>query len=637
MRKVYFIDLFCGAGGTSTGVHKAKYMGEHFAEVLCCVNHDAMAIASHKENHPGTLHYTEDIRVLDISHIAKLVNYKRKREPECIIILWASLECTNFSKAKGGQPRDADSRTLAEHLFRYIEDLKPDSVWIENVEEFMSWGPLDDNGKPVSKKSGSDYMRWTNQVCSYGYTYDYRILNSADYGAFTSRKRFFGQFNSPDVPTVWPAATHSKSPVQDMFTDLQPWNAVKHCLDFSNEGKSIFGRKKDLSEKTLERIYAGLIKYVAGGKEAFMIKWNSYNIQSGARHCSHDLENPSPVVSTQNRLGVVNASFLAKYYSGKPENKCISVDGPAGALTTIDSHSLVNAEYLMKYHGHGENVHSIEAPSTTLSTKDRLAKVKPCFFVNYHHSSVVNSVDDPCPTITTHDKYGLIQPEHFLDKTYSGKDNHQSIEQPAGVVMPNDKHQLVKVKYCFIDKQFSQGGKHQSINAPSSALLTVPKMNLVTCKPWVMNTNFNNVGSSIEDPAPTITANRKWHYLMNPQWGGNPGDVEKPAFTLIARMDKAPPYLISTETGQIAIQVYDTDSPAMIKIKEFMAMYGIVDIKMRMLVVDELLKIQGFPEDYVLLGSQADKKKFIGNSVVPHVVTAMCEAMYVELLNRVAA
>lgn len=436
----------------------------------------------------------------------------------------------NFSRAKGGQPRDADSRTLAEHIFRYLDDIRPDALWIENVEEFMSWGPLDANGKPVSKKSGSDYMRWVNEVTAYGYGYDYRILNAADYGAFTSRKRYFAQFNNPEVPTVWPSATHSKNPGKDMFSDLKPWNAVKHCLDFENEGKSIFSRNKDLSEKTLERIYAGLVKYVAGGKEAFN-------------------------------------------------------------------------EYLMKYHGKGENVLSMESPSSTLSTKDRLAKVKPIFFVNYHHSSSVNDIADPCPTLTTRDKLGVVTPKYFISKYYSGNpfDKNIGVENPAGSITTRDHHSLI------------------------------------TCKPWIMNTNFNNVGSSIDDPAQTITANRKWHYLVNPQWGGNPGDIEKPSFTLIARMDKAPPYLISTEAGYLAIEVLETDSPAMQKIKEFMALYGIIDIKMRMLVVDELLKIQGFPSGYILVGSQADRKKFIGNSVVPHVVKAMCEAMYVELLNRVAA
>jgi DNA (cytosine-5)-methyltransferase 1 len=103
--------------------------------------------------------------------------------------------------------------------------------------------------------------------------------------------------------------------------------------------------------------------------------------------------------------------------------------------------------------------------------------------------------------------------------------------------------------------------------------------------------------------------------------------VDAPCFTLLASMDKIPPYLVTTEEGFVAIEVYDTDSEYMRKIKEFMAMYGIVDIKMRMLKINELLKIQGFPDGYVLKGTQANQKKFIGNSVVPLVAQRMAEAL----------
>lgn len=136
--KLLYIDLFCGAGGTSTGVENARHSGEQCAKVIACVNHDANAIASHAENHPDALHFTEDIRTLELSPLVEHVLKMRALYPDAFVVLWASLECTNFSKAKGGQPRDADSRTLAEHLFRYIEALQPDYIQIENVEEFMS-------------------------------------------------------------------------------------------------------------------------------------------------------------------------------------------------------------------------------------------------------------------------------------------------------------------------------------------------------------------------------------------------------------------------------------------------------------------------------------------------------------------
>ena len=218
MVSLLYIDLFCGAGGTSTGVELAKdENGQKLAKVIACVNHDANAIASHAANHPDALHFTEDIRTLELSPLVEHVKEMRRKYPEAEIVLWASLECTNFSKAKGGQARDADSRTLAEHLFRYIEAINPSYIQIENVEEFMSWGEVDENGKPVSMDKGKSYQRWVRNVKRYGYNFDHRILNAADYGAYTSRKRFFGQFAKKGLPIVWPEPTHCKGGAQTLF------------------------------------------------------------------------------------------------------------------------------------------------------------------------------------------------------------------------------------------------------------------------------------------------------------------------------------------------------------------------------------------------------------------------------------
>ena len=132
----------------------------------------------------------------------------------------------------------------------------------------------------------------------------------------------------------------------------------------------------------------------------------------------------------------------------------------------------------------------------------------------------------------------------------------------------------------------------------------------------------NVVGDNIQ----VVVAARKHHYLMNPQYMNNGGSIENPCFTLIARMDKAPPYIVTTETGAAAILVYETDSPMTVKIKQFMAVFGIIDIKMRMLMVEELKVITGFPSDYYLAGSQADQKKMIGNAVVTRMGKVLCES-----------
>lgn len=520
--KLLYIDLFCGAGGTSTGVEGAKYRGQRCAKVIACVNHDANAIASHAANHPDALHFTEDIRTFKLSPLVTHTEYMRKKYPDAFVVLWASLECTNFSRAKGGMPRDADSRTLAEHLFRYIEALNPDYIQIENVEEFMSWGDMDENGKPLSMDRGKSYMRWVRNVAAYGYRFDYRVLNSADYGAYTSRRRFFGIFAKGNLPIVFPEPTHSKEGTTGLFGQLHRWRPVREVLDLSDDGESIFGRKKPLVDATLERIYAGLIKFVAGGKEAFMIKWNSMS-RTGKYHAP-GIDEPCPTVATQSRLGVAQVSFLSKYYGGSPKGKSVSVEEPAGAITTRDHRSFITA-----YYGNGHN-HSIDEPAPTLTTKDRLA---------------------------------------------------------------------------FIDMQYGNGTPC-NIEAPAPTVTTSPKHKLVTCKRrYLMNAQFQSAGDLVDSPCSKLTAHT----------------------------GKVPPHIIQAEHGDMAIFAEPSDTPAMAKIKQFMALYGIVDIKMRMLRIAELKRIMGFPEGYILIGTQAEQKKYIGNAVEVNMARVLCEAICAKLID----
>ena len=517
MIRLLYIDLFCGAGGTSTGVELATLHGEKCAKVIACVNHDAHAIASHLANHPEAKHFTEDIRTLELSPLVQIADEARRKHPTARLVVWASLECTNFSRAKGGLPRDADSRTLAEHLFRYIEALRPDYIQIENVEEFMSWGALDENGKPISKDAGRDYVRWGEKVKGYGYTFDWRLLNSADFGAYTSRKRFFGQFVRMGLAGAFPTPTHSRQ--GGGLFDMKPWRPVREVLDFDDEGESIFGRKKPLVEATLRRIYAGLVKFVAGGHEChLLLKYNSVNGKTGV-HTPPSIDEPCPTVATQNRLGMATCHFLSKQFSGHDASKNISVDEPAGAITTKDHHAIIT------YYGNG-----------------RMA-----------------SVDSPAPTVTTHDR-------------------------------------VAKVQVRFLANEYSGGGQLGSIDDVCPAILTTPKQKLVSC------------------------------FLMNPQYSSAGGSVDSPCFTLIARMDKMPPYLVQTTEG-VGIEVYEEDSPMTRTIKEFMAAYGIIDIKMRMLKVEELLAIMGFPRGYKLVGTQSEQKKFIGNAVEVTTSRRLCEAL----------
>lgn len=593
MRQLLYIDLFCGAGGTSTGVERARLHGEKCAKVIACVNHDPNAIASHAANHPNALHFTEDIRTLDLTALGEHTAAERRKTPDALLVLWASLECTNFSKAKGGRPRDADSRTLAEYLFRYIDALQPDYIYIENVEEFMCWGDLDASGKPISKDEGRLYMKWVQNVCKRGYDFDHRLLNAANYGARTSRTRFFGIFAQHGLPIVFPEPTHCKGGrAADMFhAPLKKWEPVRDVLELDNEGQSIFTRKKPLTERTLERIYAGLIKFVAGGKDAFIVKYNSWS-KSG-KYVAPGIDEPCPTVTVQNRLGIAKVQFLSKQFSGEPASKNVSIDEPSGAITCKDHHALATAQFLSEYYGgKGKSIDTVEsilaARRFWISSDDKL-DLKEIINIEGHSTLI------EVPRTTK---------SRFID-AYYGKGHEHSIDEPAPVV--RTVAHLALVTSRFFANEYSGGGQLSDIEKPAPAVTTVPKMKLV----------------SVE----------QGQFLMNPAYQSKGGSIDDPSFTLVARMDKTPPYLISTEQGEVAVVIYESDSPAMVRIKEFMAIYGIVDIKMRMLNIPELKRIMGFGSDYVLVGTQTEQKKYIGNAVEVNMSRVLCEAL-AERINE---
>ena len=358
---------------------------------------------------------------------------------------------------------------------------------------------------------------------------------------------------------VFPKATHARDAENSLFNDgLKPWRPVREVLDLNDEGKSIFDRKTPLVDATLKRIYAGLIKFVAGGKQNFLIKWNS---MKDGRYVPPTVDAPCPTVSTQNRIGVGKASFISKAFSGDPTDKQSSIDQPAGTVTTKDHH-----QFITTYYGHG-GMHTTERPAPTITTKDRLAMV-------------------------------------------------------------------------YIDNQYGTG-RPSSVETPCHAITATPKQKIVEVRrdPWVMPTHFKNTGQSINEPAQTVTADRHWAYILNPQYECPGNSVDKPAPTVIARQDKLPLQLTSARTSGdlpsfirktpegLVYDILPEDSEIMRDIKAFMCLYGIVDISMRMLRIKELKLIQGFPEDYVLVGTHEEQKKYLGNAVVTIMAKVWCEAL----------
>jgi DNA (cytosine-5)-methyltransferase 1 len=419
------VDAFCGAGGVSTG---ARMSG--VCRVVAGINHDPVAIASHAANHPDTRHYIEDIRTCPLEDLVAIVREARRRYSQALVLFLASLECTQFSKAKGGKAREADSRMLAWALPRYIRALNPDLVGIENVEEFMGWGDLDDTGRPVSRLQGREYIRWVKAITALGYAHDWRMMNAADFGAYTSRERYFGVFHRPDVRHTWPTPTHARRAQRgELFSDdRKAWMPVADVLDFTNLGRSIFERGKPLVDKTLIRILKGCEKFVH-----------------------------QPMLMTCNTPGY-----------------CSSLEKPAGTITTR---------------------------------------------------------------------------------------GHKAIITPVGALLPS------------------------------------PKTNMVTA--FIVNPQYSNNGRSVLAPAPTVIASQKSNPLSLAVALHGPAKwIEQPS-----------------------------DSEVMRRLKAFMREHEIADIYMRMLNVSELKRIQGFPDGYILRGTQEQQKKFIGNAVVPVIVSAWMQAI----------
>ncbi len=690
------IDLFCGAGGTSEGIEQATYFDKKTSVIIAGINHDKKAIYSQSVNHPYAYYTDEDIRFANLTPITELVEILRKLFPQCPIIIWASLECTNHSNAKGGLSRDPDSRTLPWDLYRYIETIKPEGVWIENVKEFAEWGPMmprtvivkgknkkalkspiplhleaafyadklekgytaycpldweKDSKKrktgkvepewvPIKDLKGTYYLPWKDTVDAYGYHNQERILNAADYGAPTNRRRLFLIFMLKGWPITFPHPTHAKSPKKgDMFDPgLKPHVPVKTCLDFSVEGRSIFDEGHVESEKTWERVYEGLVKFVAGGKNEYMVQRNGGNPLARI----YAVDDPARTVTTTGGNQELVQAFLIKYMGNNAKtgsNPGLSIDNPANTITVQPRLGLIQPYFLTKYNSSHNNTSvnkgaSIDEPAPTITTLAGIGLVKADFLDVIYGKGTPSGIDQPSPTVRTKDGMALVSPKFILN--YQGQSNANSIDEAAPTLMTKEKLALMDVKY-FLYRAYSAGGYMGDVEKPEGSVTTNPKTALMQVEGWIMDTHYDHIGTDLKDPANTITANRKWSYLMNPSWFGSISSTDEPAVTVIARQDKAPLYLLSVNESKfsLAIPVFENDPEIVIKIKEFMAVYNIYDIKKRMLLVPELLKIQSFPSDYYLAGSKTDQKKFIGNAVPPLVARAIAESMYLPLVEHI--
>ena len=457
--RLLYIDLFCGAGGVTTGVSRVPGV-----QVVACVNHDATAIASHAANHPDALHYTEDIRTLDISPIAARVAMLRLRYPDTKVVLWASCECTNFSRAKGGKTRDPDSRSLAEHLYRYIKALQPDYIQIENVTEFLEWGPmLEKDGKLVPDKArkGESFKLWFSHILDMGYSGDWRIFNAADFGAYTSRKRLFVQFGRYGLPLAWPVPTHSR----------ENWKPCRDVLDLDDFGQSIFTRKKPLCDATLRRLTEGIKKFA---RPQFIFRY-----MSGPGHV-HPLEAPCVTVCTQKNLYLAAGKFMDNYYG---QGYATSIHAPVGTLCTKQQKYPVTAIFMASYYSGGGQISATEAPCPALTTVPKPRVVQCQFLDQQFGKSKPASLNRPSPAIMTNSHYSVATASFIRAMMRPGV---------KGLVYPLDKPMktLLTRDYFYLDTCRYTGCPNYSQDAPgdTEAMLTLKRAMREAEQKWKMKT-----------------------------------------------------------------------------------------------------------------------------------------------------
>jgi DNA (cytosine-5)-methyltransferase 1 len=330
-RIIQAADLFCGAGGTSSGLYSAcEHVGARLD--LVAVDHWKIAVETHTFNHPDARHICATLEGLD----------PRKAVPSGRLdILVASPECTHHSNARGGKPVSDQLRASAWHILRWAELLQIDNILIENVREFQDWGPTDATGKPIKSRKGETFKAFCAALRSLNYTVEHRVLNAADYGDPTSRHRLFIMARRGGLPITWPLASHGG--------EKSPYRTAREIIDWDLPGESIFRRKKALAPRTLARIAAGIKKYGGDNAEPFLTMfYGSNDVRSVDRSCptitasgNHiGLCQPLRTLITQPRFGLCEPFVIGQQSCAAPR----TVDEPLPTIATAGAIALVEPE-----------------------------------------------------------------------------------------------------------------------------------------------------------------------------------------------------------------------------------------------------------------------------------------------------
>lgn len=410
------VDLFAGGGGASEGIRLA--LGR---SPVLAVNHDAHAIRMHAENHPETIHRHEPVD--DVAPALAM-------RGQTVDLLWASPDCCHFSKARGGKPREQGIRSLAWVVVDWARIVRPVVICLENVAEFLTWGPLDADGHPLPERWGETFQQFVGALAGLGYRVEWRVLNAADYGAPTARKRLFLVARCDGLAPRWPAPTHGPG-------RASPHRTAAEIIDWSIPIPSIFGRKRPLKEKTEQRIAEGIRRYVVGERAPFLLtlahggRLEPLNAplrttttahrgeraivapslirigngeRAGQRPRCEDIEAPLTTITAQGQKQALCAAFLAKHYGGVVGH---GVERPLGTITGIDHHSLV-AAHLIKHYGTSHSA-DVRAPSPTITGQGQHIGLVSSFMIKYYGAGGQwQRVDEPLHTMTGKARFGVV-------------------------------------------------------------------------------------------------------------------------------------------------------------------------------------------------------------------------------------
>ena len=598
------IDCFAGGGGASMGIEQA--LGR---PVDVAINHDPEAVAMHEANHPRTRHYTQDVWQVDPLQVVD------GRE---VALAWFSPDCKHFSKAKGGKPREKGIRDLAWVVIEWARRVRPAVILLENVEEFRTWGPLDDSGQPIKAQSGETFAEWLSQLRGLGYRVETRELRACDYGAPTIRRRLFIVARCDGLPIRWPAPTHGKA-----GSGLRPYRTAAECIDWSIVCPSIFERKRPLAEATLKRIANGIRRFVIEAAEPFIV---TYTHQGGDR--AQGVSQPFPTVTGAHR-------------------------GEMGVVTPF----VVKPNHTADYY-HAMRGQPLDEPLQTITQDPGFALTSPFLAQTGHkgaNGSYVNDAMDPLRVVTSQEEHALIAPT-LIQTGYGERDGQAprvpGLDKPLGTVVGAGKHAEV---VAFLAKHFG-GATGVAATEPLPTILSKAAQTQVVAAN-IVRMNHDGAGKdtdAVDEPLRTVTTQSNKHLLMTSHLAalygtstGRPTDTPAPTVTAggghIAEVRAFLTAYYGTSTGQPlrvplgTVTSKDTFGVVMIHGEP----YQIVDIGIRMLAPRELFKAQGFPDGYIIDrradGSPLTKTaqiRLCGNSVCPDVARALVEANVVAFTHQ---